>query len=91
MSEEDRDELVELIKVQGEMEGNHRLPTILYPQLLGLCMGINEKVLGLEANQIPLQGIEQFLASGGKRSSTGSPQPREAVQGKNAQKLKEEA
>jgi heterodisulfide reductase subunit B len=43
---------------------NHRLPTILYPQLLGLCMGIDTKALGLEANQVPIKGIEKFFAQG---------------------------
>jgi heterodisulfide reductase subunit B len=79
---------------QGEIGGNHRLPAILYPQLLGLCMGIDKKALGLEANQVPLQGIESFLAPGGKGSSTGSPesrstgsrQTRKAVQGKALKK-----
>ncbi|MEJ2066605.1 MAG: CoB--CoM heterodisulfide reductase iron-sulfur subunit B family protein, partial [Deltaproteobacteria bacterium] len=50
--------------------GNHRLPTLLYPQLLGLCMGITEKALGLEANQVPIKGIERFFAQRGKRRST---------------------
>jgi len=39
-----------------------RLPSILYPQLLGLCMGIDEKALGLEMNRIPLDGIKRFLS-----------------------------
>ena len=39
-----------------------RLPSILYPQLLGLCMGINENILGLEMNRIPLDGIKDFLS-----------------------------
>jgi len=43
---------------QGE---NHRLPSLLYPQLLGLSMGIDEKTLGLEKNQIPLGGIKDFF------------------------------
>ena len=76
---------------QGEMGGNHRLPTLLYPQLLGLCMGIDTKALGLEANQVPLTGIERFLAQGRKGRSTGSPQPRETVRGKGAQKSRGEA
>ena len=49
--------------------GNHRLPTLLYPQLLGLCMGITEKALGLEANQVPAKGIEKFLAQGRKKGA----------------------
>ena len=41
---------------------NHHVPSILYPQLLGLCMGIDKKVLGLDSNQIDITGIEGFLA-----------------------------
>ncbi len=40
---------------------NHPLPSILYPQLLGLSMGINRKVLGLEMNEIPISRIEELL------------------------------
>jgi heterodisulfide reductase subunit B len=49
--------------------GNHRLPTLLYPQLLGLCMGITEKALGLEANQVPIKGIEKFFAQGRRKGA----------------------
>ena len=41
---------------------NHHVPSILYPQLLGLCMGIDKNVLGLDSNQIDITGIEGFLA-----------------------------
>ena len=40
---------------------NHSLPSILYPQLLGLCLGIDGDTLGLEMNQIDITGIEGFL------------------------------
>jgi heterodisulfide reductase subunit B len=40
---------------------NHPLPSILYTQLLGLTMGIDRKVLGLEMNEIPIGGIEEKL------------------------------
>ncbi|MCD6353199.1 MAG: CoB--CoM heterodisulfide reductase iron-sulfur subunit B family protein [Proteobacteria bacterium] len=40
---------------------NHHLPSILYPQLLGLSMGLNREILGLEKNQLPISGIEDFL------------------------------
>jgi heterodisulfide reductase subunit B len=40
---------------------NHRLPAILYPQLLGLSMGIDGQTLGLQLNQLPLDGIEDFF------------------------------
>ena len=52
--------------VQGSMPSkrgkDHRLPSILYPQLLGLCMGIDHGVLGLGANQVSITGIEGFFA-----------------------------
>jgi heterodisulfide reductase subunit B len=51
---------------------NHRLPILLYPQLLGLCMGINKKALALEANQVPLTGIEGFLAEEKKGRQKGA-------------------
>jgi heterodisulfide reductase subunit B len=57
---------------QGGRGRNHQLPTILYPQLLGLCMGIDSKALGLEANQVPLTGIEGFLAQGSKGRGKGA-------------------
>ena len=39
---------------------NHPLPSILYPQLLGLSMGINSEALGLKMNKIPIDEVEQF-------------------------------
>jgi heterodisulfide reductase subunit B len=41
--------------------GNHHLPAILYPQLLGLSMGIDGEVLGLKMNQLPINGIEEYF------------------------------
>jgi heterodisulfide reductase subunit B len=46
-----------------EKRTNHYVPSILYPQLLGLCMGINRDVLGLENNQIDVTGVENFLTT----------------------------
>jgi heterodisulfide reductase subunit B len=40
---------------------NHPLPSILYPQLLGLSLGIEGERLGLKMNQIPSSGIEKLL------------------------------
>jgi len=40
---------------------NHNLPPVLYPQLLGLSMGIHGKILGLNLNHLPLSGIEDFF------------------------------
>ena len=39
---------------------NHPLPSILYPQLLGLSMGIDSEILGLKMNKIPISKIEQL-------------------------------
>ncbi|MGB5158528.1 CoB--CoM heterodisulfide reductase iron-sulfur subunit B family protein [Desulfobacterium sp. N47] len=41
---------------------NNQLPGILYPQLLGLAMGIGGNMLGLDKNQIELTSIKNFLA-----------------------------
>ena len=52
--------------VQGMMNskgGNHLLPAILYPQLLGLSMGIDGETLGLGMNQIDITSVETFLSS----------------------------
>lgn len=40
----------------------HRLSSILYPQLLGLSLGIDGKTLGLGMNQLPITDIEGFLS-----------------------------
>jgi heterodisulfide reductase subunit B len=40
---------------------DHPLPSILYPQLLGLSLGIDREILGLKMNQIPSGGIEKLL------------------------------
>jgi len=49
-------------RMRAEKRMGDRLPSILYPQLLGLCMGIKGRTLGLEINRIPLDGIEDFLS-----------------------------
>jgi heterodisulfide reductase subunit B2 len=40
---------------------NHQLPSLVYPQLLGLSMGIERKRLGLKMNCLPIEGIEDFF------------------------------
>jgi len=42
---------------------NHQVPSILYPQLLGLCMGLDKEVLGLDNNEIDISGVQDFLAA----------------------------
>ncbi len=52
--------------VQQQMHPNREsdglLPSILYPQLLGLAMGADPQRLGLEMNQIDIRNLETFLA-----------------------------
>ena len=45
-----------------ERGGNHLLPPILYPQLLGLSLGIDGHVLGLGMNHIEITSIEKFFS-----------------------------
>lgn len=40
---------------------DYQLPAILYPQLLGLVMGIDRRALGIEMNKMDISGIEAFL------------------------------
>jgi len=47
--------------LQGKRGGNHLLPPILYPQLLGLSLGMESRVLGLGLNHIGITSIEKFL------------------------------
>ena len=48
-------------KIIAQRGMNHPLPSILYPQLLGLSLGIDGEILGLKMNQIPSSGIEKLL------------------------------
>ena len=52
--------------VQGIMntttDTNNALPAILYPQLLGLSMGIDGDTVGLGMNQIDITSVEKFLS-----------------------------
>ncbi|MDH3345119.1 MAG: CoB--CoM heterodisulfide reductase iron-sulfur subunit B family protein [Desulfobacteraceae bacterium] len=48
-------------KMMISQNGNEVLASIIYPQLLGLCMGIDEKSLGIHMNQLDISGIISFL------------------------------
>jgi heterodisulfide reductase subunit B len=48
-------------RILSQRDVNHPLPSILYTQLLGLSMGIDKKVLGLDLNEISISGIEELL------------------------------
>jgi heterodisulfide reductase subunit B len=49
------------MRMATDSNNGQPLAPILYPQLLGLCMGIDEKILGLSKNEISLSGITSFL------------------------------
>jgi heterodisulfide reductase subunit B len=51
-------------KMMVSKNGNHPLASVLYPQLLGLCMGMDEKALGIHMNQLDIGGVTSFLESG---------------------------
>lgn len=40
---------------------NHQLPSIVYPQLLGLVMDIDRETLGINMNRIDISGLEGHL------------------------------
>jgi heterodisulfide reductase subunit B len=40
---------------------NNHLPSVLYPQLLGLVLGIKGEDLGIDMNQMDISGLEGFL------------------------------
>jgi heterodisulfide reductase subunit B len=41
--------------------GNEALASLVYPQLLGLCLGIDEETLGIHMNQLDITEITSFL------------------------------
>ncbi len=47
-----------ILSIRG---ANGPLPSLLYPQLLGLSMGIESKRLGLKMNRLSVEGIEDFF------------------------------
>jgi heterodisulfide reductase subunit B len=50
-------------EMMGPLRGaNHHLPSILYPQLIGLVMGIDGGALGIGDNRIDIGGIEGFYS-----------------------------
>ena len=65
---------------------NHPLPSILYTQLLGLSLGIDQKVLGLEMNEIPITRIEESLIT-----ETKLAEGQESAEHKEIKKEKESA
>jgi heterodisulfide reductase subunit B len=50
-------------QIGTEPGANHRVPSIPYPQLLGLCLGLDKETLGLNRNHTDVAKIENSLAS----------------------------
>ena len=43
--------------------GDDPLDSVLYPQLLGLCLGIDEHTLGINMNQLDISNITSFFVT----------------------------
>ena len=52
---------VQKMMIEQQRTNNH-LPAILFPQLLGLAMGIDKETLGIDMNQIDISAIEPELS-----------------------------
>ena len=48
-------------KMMISQNGGEALASIVYPQLLGLCLGVDEDTLGIHMNQIDITEITSFL------------------------------
>ena len=51
------------MRLAADSNNGQPLPPILYPQLLGLSMGIDAKTLGISKNKISLSDITSFLTA----------------------------
>ena len=49
--------------ILSEKGEDSSLPSILYSQLLGISMGIEDKFLGLDKNKLPISDLKNFLTS----------------------------
>jgi len=49
-------------QIQFDTVQNHHIPSILYSQLLGLCLGLDKQALGLDSKRTDIAKIENFLA-----------------------------
>lgn len=64
------------VRASQPQDNHYKLPSILYPQLLGLSMGLEGNVLGLEKNAIDSQHLTRYCQSyhqgmNGQRSKGG--------------------
>ena len=46
----------------GQQNSGEKVASILYPQLMGLSLGLSEAALGLESNQVDIRGVRDFLS-----------------------------
>jgi heterodisulfide reductase subunit B len=49
------------MRMNAQSSNSEPLAPILYPQLLGFCLGIDEKILGISKNECDLSAITSFL------------------------------
>jgi heterodisulfide reductase subunit B len=49
------------MRMSAQSNNGEPLAPILYPQLLGLCLGLDEKTLGISKNELDLSAITSFL------------------------------
>jgi heterodisulfide reductase subunit B len=59
------------LRMAFERGGRHYLPSILYPQLLGLCLGLDRTDLGLESNCGDMSPIETCLNDAADAAGSG--------------------
>lgn len=50
-------------KVASNDGNSEHLASVLYSQLLGLCMGIDQETLGISKNKLDISGIKSFIDS----------------------------
>ena len=46
----------------SKQDNDNQIPSVLYTQLLGLGMGIDDKLLGFQTNEFDISGIKEFLS-----------------------------
>ncbi len=49
------------LKIEEAYHNLIEIPMLFLPQLLGLCLGIEPKILGFELHRVPLDEIEEFI------------------------------
>jgi len=52
-------------QIQFDTVQDHHIPSILYSQLLGLCLGLDKATLGFDSKHTDIAKIEDFLAKTG--------------------------